>query len=59
MEWEGLSMDMVEWNIVINNFEKLVGVEKLLNMRTKSFTILADDELKVSVKLLLDKGRGQ
>ncbi|XP_064085104.1 rab3 GTPase-activating protein non-catalytic subunit-like [Macrobrachium nipponense] len=56
-DWEGLSMEMVEWNLVINQLESLLPLHLLLS----HFPPNGPDrqpKLDVSVKALLEKGRG-
>ncbi|XP_068227254.1 rab3 GTPase-activating protein non-catalytic subunit-like [Palaemon carinicauda] len=56
-DWEGLSMEMVEWNLVINQLEALLPLHLLLS----HFPPNGPDrqpKLDVSVKALLEKGRG-
>ncbi|CAL4058806.1 unnamed protein product, partial [Meganyctiphanes norvegica] len=57
-EWEGLSsMELVEWNILISQLEHLLPLYQLLQFKTPyKVEILTD--LKVSIKGLLDKGKG-
>ncbi|KAK7069681.1 hypothetical protein SK128_010832, partial [Halocaridina rubra] len=56
-DWEGLSMEMVEWNLVISQLESLLPIHLLLSYTPSNYPSRKPD-LEVSVKTLLEKGRG-
>lgn len=51
-DWEGLSMEMVEWNLVLWQLQSVMPISQLFSLKP------IIPPLDVSVKVLLDKGRG-
>lgn len=51
-DWEGLSMEMVEWNLVLWQLQSVMPISQLFSLKPKV------PQFDVSVKVLLDKGRG-
>ncbi|KAK4305761.1 hypothetical protein Pmani_022352 [Petrolisthes manimaculis] len=51
-DWEGLSMEMVEWNLVLWQLQSVMPISQLFSLKPKV------PLLDVSVKVLLDKGKG-
>lgn len=56
-DWEGLSMEMVEWNLVIGQLECLLPLNQFLSLVPENGP-QRQPKLEVSVKDLLDKGKG-
>ncbi|XP_037796977.1 rab3 GTPase-activating protein non-catalytic subunit-like [Penaeus monodon] len=56
-DWEGLSMEMVEWNLVIDQLECLLPLNQFLSLVPENGP-QRQPKLEVSVKDLLDKGKG-
>ncbi|XP_069162048.1 rab3 GTPase-activating protein non-catalytic subunit isoform X2 [Procambarus clarkii] len=56
-DWEGLSMEMVEWNLVLWQLECLTPLSQLLSLLPPNGSERRP-KLEVSVKALLDKGKG-
>lgn len=52
-DWEGLSMEMVEWNLVLWQLQSVMPISHLFSLKP------VVPPLDVSVKVLLDKGRGK
>lgn len=57
-EWDSLSsMELVEWNLLISQLEHLLPLDQLLKFKTP-YKVEISSNLKVSIKGLLDKGKG-
>lgn len=56
-DWEGLSMEMVEWNLVLWQLGCLLPLSRLSSCLPSS-GLVRQPKLEVSVKMLLDKGKG-
>ncbi|XP_042225418.1 rab3 GTPase-activating protein non-catalytic subunit-like isoform X1 [Homarus americanus] len=56
-DWEGLSMEMVEWNLVLWQVECLMPLNQLLSLLPPNGSERRP-KLEVSAKALLDKGKG-
>lgn len=57
-DWEGLSMEMVEWNLVLWQLGCLLPLSTLSSC-LPSNGLVRQPRLEVSVKTLLDKGKGK
>lgn len=57
-DWEGLSMEMVEWNVVLWQLGCLLPLSTL-SSHLPSNGLVRQPKLEVSVKTLLDKGKGK
>lgn len=57
-DWEGLSMEMVEWNLVLWQLGCLLPLSRLSSC-LPSNGLVRQPKLEVSVKMLLDKGKGK
>lgn len=57
-DWEGLSMEMVEWNLVLWQLGCLLPLSRLSSC-LPSNGLVRQPRLEVSVKMLLDKGKGK
>ena len=57
-DWEGLSMEMVEWNLVLWQLECLLPLNRLSSYLSSNGPE-KQLKLEVSVKSLLDKGKGK
>lgn len=57
-DWEGLSMEMVEWNLVLWQLECLLPLSQLLTLSPPNGPE-RQPALEVSIKSLMDRGKGQ
>ena len=56
LDWEGCSVNTTHWAVVIQQIERLLPLERLLNLGLRR---CRNGESSVTVKLLIDKGKGE